>query len=89
MANQNVRRRLSDAEMNRGIGMLEAGSNQREVACILGVSQSVIGRLWQRYQTHGNVMHRHGGAEAGQGSVPIHVHMYVFHALVAVKTHRI
>ena len=62
MANQNVRRRLSDTEMNRGIGMLEAGSNQREVARILGVSQGVFGRLWHRYQTHGNVMHRHGGS---------------------------
>ena len=36
MADRQVRRRLSEEEMNRGIGMLEAGLSQREVARVLG-----------------------------------------------------
>ena len=45
MADRQVRRRLSEEEMNRGIGMLEAGLSQREVARVLGVSQSVVSRM--------------------------------------------
>ena len=61
MAYLQVRQRLSQEEMNRGVGMIEAGRSQPYVARALGVSQSVISRMWQRYQTHGNVAHRHGG----------------------------
>ena len=46
MAARQVRHRLSEEEMNRGIGVLEAGLSQREVACVLRVSQSVISRMW-------------------------------------------
>ena len=45
MADRQVRRRLSEEEMNRSIGMLEAGLSQREVARVLGVSQSVVSRM--------------------------------------------
>ena len=49
MADRQIRRRLSEEEMNRGIGMLEAGLSQREeVARVLGVSQSVVSRMWTR-----------------------------------------
>ena len=61
MADRQVRRRLSEEEMNRGIGMLEAGLPQREIARVLGVSQSVISRMWTRYHLTGNVMHQHAG----------------------------
>ena len=54
------RRRL----MHVGIGMLEAGSFQRNVAEHLDVSQSVVSRMWNRYQTNGNAQHRHGGGSA-------------------------
>ena len=57
MADRQVRRRLSEEEMNRG--MLEAGLLQREVA--LGVSQSVVSRMWTRFHLTGNVMHQHTG----------------------------
>ena len=40
-----LRRRLSEDEMNRGIGMLEAGRLQRHVANVLGVSYSVVARM--------------------------------------------
>ena len=45
MANARVRRRLNVDEMNRGIGLLEAGLSQRLVAGVLGVSQSVVAML--------------------------------------------
>ena len=61
MADQQVRRRLSEEEMNRGIGMLEVGLSQREVACVLRVSQSAVSRMWTRFHLTGNVMHQHTG----------------------------
>lgn len=50
--------------MHVGIGMLEAGLSQRTVAEHLNVSQSVVCRMWNRYQTNGNAQHRHGGGRA-------------------------
>lgn len=47
MAKEHARKRLSE-EINRGIEMFEAGSNQREVGGYLSVSQSFVGRLRQR-----------------------------------------
>ena len=41
MADRQVRRRLSEEEMNRGIGMLEAGLSQREVARVLGCPRAL------------------------------------------------
>ena len=58
MADRQVRRRPSEEEMNRGIGMLEAWLSQREVARVLGVSQSVVSRMWTRFHLTGNVMHQ-------------------------------
>lgn len=56
-----LRRRLSEGEMARGVGMLQSGSSQRLVAGALGVSQSVASRLWNRYQTTVTVTQRHSG----------------------------
>lgn len=61
MPRRQLRNRLSPEEMNRGVGMLEAGVSQRRVAGILNVSQSVVSRMWNRHQTHGDPSHRHGG----------------------------
>ena len=63
MADRQVRRRLSEEEMNRGIGMLEAGLSQREVARVLGVFQSVVSIMWTRFHLTANVMHEHAGAQ--------------------------
>ena len=41
--------------------MLEAGLSQWEVARVLGVSQSVVSRMWTRFHLTGNVMHQHAG----------------------------
>ena len=61
MADRRLRRHLSQDEMNRGIGMLHSGLSQRHVANVLGVSQSVVSRMWNRFLTTGNVRHLHAG----------------------------
>ncbi|GFX71520.1 transposable element Tcb1 transposase [Trichonephila clavipes] len=42
-------------EVARIIGRLECGRTQLEVSEELGIAQSVISRLWQRFQDNGNV----------------------------------
>ena len=61
MADRRSRRHLSQDEMNRGIGMLHSGLSQRHVANVLGMSQSVVSRMWNRFITTGNVRHLHAG----------------------------
>ncbi|GFT25705.1 transposable element Tcb2 transposase [Trichonephila clavipes] len=46
---------LDDFLRARIIGRLEWGRTQREVSEELGITQSVISRLWQRFQDDGNV----------------------------------
>ena len=57
-----VRRYLREPEVARAVQMLEDGQTQRRVAAIVGVSPSVIARLWNRYQTTGGY-----GRRPGQG----------------------
>ena len=56
------RRRLTSNEKH--FGMFKAGSSERNVAEHLDVSQSVVSRMWNRYQMNGNAQHRHGGGRA-------------------------
>ncbi|GFS87697.1 acyl-CoA synthetase family member 2, mitochondrial [Trichonephila clavipes] len=49
------RKRLDDFLRGRIIGRLECGRTQLEVSEELGIAQSVISRLWQRFQDNGNV----------------------------------
>ena len=67
MADRRLRRHLSQDEMNRGIGTLHSGLSQRHVANVLGVSQSVVSRMWNRFITTGNVRHLHAGGGGGGG----------------------
>ena len=67
MADRRLRRNLSQDEMNRGIGMLHSGLSQRHVPNVLGVSQSVVSRMWNRFITTGNVRHLHAGGVGGGG----------------------
>ena len=63
MADRRLRRHLSQDEMNRGIGLLH-------VANVLGVSQSVVSRMWNGFITTGNVRHLHaGGRECSTNEV--------------------
>ena len=53
-----VRRQLNIEDRGRAIAWLQGGNTQRNVAVRLGVSQSVVGRLWQRYQATNSVRNR-------------------------------
>ena len=55
MVYKGITRHLNIKEMNRGLGMLEAGCFHWHVAGVLGVSQNTVARVWERFQTHGNV----------------------------------
>ncbi|GFT88479.1 transposable element Tcb1 transposase [Trichonephila clavipes] len=49
------RKYLDDFLRGRIIGRLECGRTQLEVSEELGIAQSVISRLWQRFQDDGNL----------------------------------
>jgi len=53
-----MRRHLTAVEAGQAVGMLQAGQVQRTVAGHFNVSQSVISRLWNRFQQTGNVSER-------------------------------
>ncbi|KFM57751.1 Transposable element Tc1 transposase, partial [Stegodyphus mimosarum] len=53
------RTHLDDCLRGRIIGRLECGRTQLEVSDELGIAQSVISRLWQRFQDDGNVSRRY------------------------------
>lgn len=55
-----VRRFLSDNDVTRAVTLIETGVSQRQVGQRLGVSQSVISRLWNRYQELHSVHRRPG-----------------------------
>ncbi|GFX41009.1 transposable element Tcb2 transposase [Trichonephila clavipes] len=49
------RKHLNDCSRGRIIGRLKCGRNQLEVSEELGIAQSVISRLWQRFQDDGRI----------------------------------
>ncbi|GFX14024.1 transposable element Tcb1 transposase [Trichonephila clavipes] len=49
------RKHLEDFLRGRIIGRVECGRTQLEISEELGIAQSVISRLWQRFQDVGNV----------------------------------
>ncbi len=53
-----MRRHLTGFEAAQAVGMLQSGHVQRTVAVHFNVSQSVISRLWNRFQQTGNVAER-------------------------------
>ena len=52
------RRHLSVRDMERILGMLQAGATQRYVAAQFGVAQSVVQRIWQSFLDTGSVEER-------------------------------
>ncbi|GFY10195.1 transposable element Tcb2 transposase [Trichonephila clavipes] len=58
------RSHLTDSEAWRVVGRLEGGQTQDEVAQAIGVSQSVISRIWNRFLETGNA-----GQRPGQGRI--------------------
>ena len=61
MPPQCQRRRLTTDELSRAMCMQECWSSQRRVANVFGVSQTVIGRAWNRFQTYCSANQRHAG----------------------------
>ena len=54
------RRLLTDREYWHTLGQLDVGRRQLDVFANFGVSQSVVSRLYQRYQQTGEVAERRG-----------------------------
>ena len=55
-----VIRHFNSEETARAVQMIEDGLSQRRVAQYLGVSSSVVNRLWNRYLETGNYNRRPG-----------------------------
>ncbi|GFW60899.1 transposable element Tcb2 transposase [Trichonephila clavipes] len=62
MSTMSQRSHLTDSEAWRVVGRLEGGRTQVEVAQAIGVSQSVISRIWNRFLETGSA-----GRRPGQG----------------------
>ncbi|GFY14196.1 transposable element Tcb2 transposase [Trichonephila clavipes] len=62
MSTMSQRSHLTDSEAWRVVGRLEGGQTQAEVAQAIGVSQSVISRIWNRFLETGGA-----GRRPGQG----------------------
>ncbi|GFW38812.1 transposable element Tcb2 transposase [Trichonephila clavipes] len=58
MSTMSQRSHLTDSEAWRVVGRLEGGQTQAEVAQAIGVSQSVISRIWNRFLETGNAGRR-------------------------------
>ncbi|GFU63657.1 HTH_Tnp_Tc3_2 domain-containing protein [Trichonephila clavipes] len=62
MSTMSQQSHLTDSEAWRVVGRLEGGQTQAEVVQAIGVSQSVIYRIWNRFLETGNA-----GRRPGQG----------------------
>ncbi|GFU51085.1 transposable element Tc1 transposase [Trichonephila clavipes] len=62
MSTMSQRSHLTDSEAWRVVGRLEEGQTQAEVAQAIGVSQSVISRIWNRFLETGSAGRRPGQA---------------------------
>ncbi|GFW92386.1 transposable element Tcb2 transposase [Trichonephila clavipes] len=60
MGTMSQRSHLTDSETWRVVGRLEGGNTQAEVAQAIGVSQSVISRIWNRFLETGSAGRRPG-----------------------------
>ncbi|GFX56277.1 transposable element Tcb2 transposase [Trichonephila clavipes] len=58
MSTMSQRSHLTDSEAWRVVGRLEGGQTQAEVAQAIGVSQSVISRIWNRFLVTGSAGRR-------------------------------
>ncbi|GFX07861.1 transposable element Tcb2 transposase [Trichonephila clavipes] len=60
MSTMSQRSHLTDSEVWRVVGRLEGGQTQAEVAQAIGVSQSVISRIWNHFLETGSAGRRPG-----------------------------
>ncbi|GFT22114.1 hypothetical protein TNCV_3271671 [Trichonephila clavipes] len=66
MSAMSQRSHLTNSEVWRVVGRLEGGQTQAEVAQAIGVSQSVISRIWNRFLETGSESRRPGKVVDGQ-----------------------
>ncbi|GFU22664.1 transposable element Tcb2 transposase [Trichonephila clavipes] len=69
MSTMSQRSHLTDSEAWRVVGRLEGGQSQAEVAQVIGVSQSVISRIWNRFLETGSAG-RKPGQDRRQATTP-------------------
>ncbi|GFW85588.1 transposable element Tcb2 transposase [Trichonephila clavipes] len=60
MSTMSQRSHLTDSEAWRAVGRLERGQTQAEIAQAIGVSQSLISRIWNRFLETGSAGRRPG-----------------------------
>ncbi|GFT27215.1 transposable element Tcb2 transposase [Trichonephila clavipes] len=60
MSTMSQRSHLTDSEAWRVVGRLEGGQTQAEIAQAIGVSQSVISRIWNHFLENGSACRRPG-----------------------------
>ncbi|GFS99344.1 transposable element Tcb2 transposase [Trichonephila clavipes] len=60
MSTMSQRSHLTDSEAWRVVSRLEGGQTQAEVAQVIGVSQSVISRIWNHFLETGSASRRPG-----------------------------
>ncbi|GFU37873.1 HTH_Tnp_Tc3_2 domain-containing protein [Trichonephila clavipes] len=66
MSTMSQRSHLTDSQAWRVVGRFEGGQTQAEVAQAIGVSQSVISRIWNRF-----LETESAGRRPGQGRRPL------------------
>ncbi|GFW91010.1 HTH_Tnp_Tc3_2 domain-containing protein [Trichonephila clavipes] len=81
------RKHFDDFLRDRIIGRLECGRTQLEVSEELGIAQSVISRLWQRFQDDGNVSRCYSTGRP-RVTTPNKVCLHLFLLTVTAKRNR-
>ncbi|GFW40682.1 HTH_Tnp_Tc3_2 domain-containing protein [Trichonephila clavipes] len=77
------RSHLTDSESWRAVGRLEGGQTQAEVAQAIGVSQSVISRIWNRFLETEST-----GRRPGQGCIWARTLNEDRHLVLTARRHR-
>ncbi|GFU33034.1 transposable element Tcb1 transposase [Trichonephila clavipes] len=82
------RKHLDDFLRGRIIGRLECGRTQLEVSEELGIAQSVIFRLWQRFQDDGNVSRCYSTGRPRVSTPNENRYIYIYLAVTAKRNRR-
>ncbi|GFU97470.1 transposable element Tcb1 transposase [Trichonephila clavipes] len=82
------RKHLDDFLRGRIIGRLECGRTQLEVSEELGISQSVMSRLWQRFQDDGNVSRCYSAGRPRVTTPNEDRYIYIYLAVTAKRNRR-
>ncbi|GFX86265.1 transposable element Tcb2 transposase [Trichonephila clavipes] len=83
MSTMSQRSHLTNSEAWRVVGRLEGGQTQAEVAQAIGVSQSVISRIWNRFLETGSA-----GRRPGQGRRPATTPNEDRYLVITARRHR-